>query len=122
MHCLRLYCVCVLGGVIHSIGDSQDIRFMGGLSVYIPFTPTSLIASNFALCGMPFYFGNVFYKIREFVWGFFFFFIVCVYEFNGLLFFPRCSVVRTLPVLLEYTFSPLQTRKVYRCYAGTYTC
>jgi NADH-ubiquinone oxidoreductase chain 5 len=42
------------GGVIHSMGDSQDIRFMGGLSVYIPFTSSSLIVSNFALCGMPF--------------------------------------------------------------------
>jgi NADH-ubiquinone oxidoreductase chain 5 len=29
-----LLCICA-GGVIHSIGDSQDIRFMGGLSVYI---------------------------------------------------------------------------------------
>jgi len=29
--------VCA-GGVIHSIGDSQDIRFIGGLSIYIPFT------------------------------------------------------------------------------------
>jgi NADH-ubiquinone oxidoreductase chain 5 len=31
--------ICV-GGVIYSILDSQDIRFMGGLSVYIPFTFT----------------------------------------------------------------------------------
>nr|YP_009350735.1 NADH dehydrogenase subunit 5 [Microcerotermes fuscotibialis]AQP27674.1 NADH dehydrogenase subunit 5 [Microcerotermes fuscotibialis] len=42
------------GGVIHSMGDSQDIRFMGGLSVYMPFTSASLMVSNFALCGMPF--------------------------------------------------------------------
>jgi NADH-ubiquinone oxidoreductase chain 5 len=42
------------GGVIHSIGDSQDIRFIGGLSVYMPFTSSSLMVSNFALCGMPF--------------------------------------------------------------------
>jgi len=42
------------GGVIHSIGDSQDIHFMGGLSVYIPFTSSSLMVSNFALCGVPF--------------------------------------------------------------------
>ena len=41
-------------GVIHSMRDSQDIRFIGGLSVYIPFTSTSLIVSNFALCGIPF--------------------------------------------------------------------
>nr|AQP27251.1 NADH dehydrogenase subunit 5 [Microcerotermes crassus] len=42
------------GGVIHSMGDSQDIRFMGGLPVYMPFTSSSLMVSNFALCGMPF--------------------------------------------------------------------
>ena len=42
------------GGVIHSIGDSQDIRFIGGLSVYIPITSSSLLISNFALCGIPF--------------------------------------------------------------------
>jgi NADH-ubiquinone oxidoreductase chain 5 len=42
------------GGVIHSIGDSQDIRFIGGISIYIPFTSSCLMVSNFALCGMPF--------------------------------------------------------------------
>ena len=42
------------GSVIHCIGDSQDIRFMGGLSVYMPFTSSSLMVSNFAVCGMPF--------------------------------------------------------------------
>nr|YP_009350189.1 NADH dehydrogenase subunit 5 [Agnathotermes crassinasus]AQP26532.1 NADH dehydrogenase subunit 5 [Agnathotermes crassinasus] len=42
------------GGVIHSMGDSQDIRFMGGMSIYMPFTSSSLMVSNFALCGMPF--------------------------------------------------------------------
>jgi len=30
------------GGVIHSVGDSQDICFMCGLSIYIPFTSSSL--------------------------------------------------------------------------------
>jgi NADH:ubiquinone oxidoreductase subunit 5 (subunit L)/multisubunit Na+/H+ antiporter MnhA subunit len=29
------------GGVIHSIGDSQDIRFIGGLPVYMPFSSSS---------------------------------------------------------------------------------
>ena len=52
------------GGVIHSIGDSQDIRFRGGLSVYMPFTSASLMVSNFALCGMPFLAG--FYS-RDFI-------------------------------------------------------
>jgi NADH-ubiquinone oxidoreductase chain 5 len=30
---------------------------MGGLSVYIPFTSSSFMVSNFALCGMPFFAG-----------------------------------------------------------------
>jgi NADH-ubiquinone oxidoreductase chain 5 len=52
------------GGVIHSIGDSQDIRFMGGLSIYIPFTSSNLIVSNFAHCGIPFLAGFYF---RDFI-------------------------------------------------------
>jgi len=52
------------GGVIHSIGDSQDIHFIGGLSVYMPFTSSSLMVSNFALCAMPFLAG--FYS-RDFI-------------------------------------------------------
>ena len=39
---------------LYSIGDSQDISFMGGLSIYMPFTSSILMVSNFALCGMPF--------------------------------------------------------------------
>nr|QAX91227.1 NADH dehydrogenase subunit 5 [Parrhinotermes microdentiformis] len=42
------------GGVIHFMGDSQDIRYMGGLVSCIPFTSSCLMVSNFALCGMPF--------------------------------------------------------------------
>lgn len=52
------------GGVIHSMGDSQDIRFIGGLSVCMPFTSSCLMVSNFALCGMPFLSG--FYS-RDFI-------------------------------------------------------
>ena len=37
------------GRVIHSMGDSQDIRVIGGLSVYMPFTSSCLMVSNFAL-------------------------------------------------------------------------
>jgi NADH-ubiquinone oxidoreductase chain 5 len=51
------------GGAIHSMGNSQDIRFMGGLSIYIPFT-SSFMVSNFVLCGMPFLAG--FYS-RDFI-------------------------------------------------------
>jgi NADH-ubiquinone oxidoreductase chain 5 len=57
------------GGVIHSMVDSQDIRFTGGLSVYIPFTSSSFMVSNFALCGMPFLAG--FYS-KDFILDIFF--------------------------------------------------
>ena len=46
-------------GVIHSIGDSHDIRFIDGLSIYIPFTSSSLMVSNFALCVILFLVGFV---------------------------------------------------------------
>nr|YP_009255718.1 NADH dehydrogenase subunit 5 [Humbertiella nada]AND97178.1 NADH dehydrogenase subunit 5 [Humbertiella nada] len=42
------------GMVIHSVGNFQDIRFMGGLSMLMPFTSSCFMISNFALCGMPF--------------------------------------------------------------------
>nr|AVN67491.1 NADH dehydrogenase subunit 5 [Panchlora nivea] len=42
------------GVVIHSMKDSQDIRFMGNMSFQMPLTSTCLMISNFALCGMPF--------------------------------------------------------------------
>nr|UAJ48138.1 NADH dehydrogenase subunit 5 [Gromphadorhina portentosa] len=42
------------GVVIHSMKDSQDIRFMGSLSLQMPLTSSCLMISNFALCGMPF--------------------------------------------------------------------
>jgi NADH-quinone oxidoreductase subunit L len=45
--------MCV-GGVIHSIGDSRDISFMGGAYIYTTFTSSCLIVSNFSLCDMPF--------------------------------------------------------------------
>nr|AVN67313.1 NADH dehydrogenase subunit 5 [Blaberus discoidalis] len=42
------------GVMIHSMKDSQDIRFMGNLSFQMPLTSSCLMVSNFALCGMPF--------------------------------------------------------------------
>nr|YP_010528784.1 NADH dehydrogenase subunit 5 [Melanargia meridionalis]UXW65906.1 NADH dehydrogenase subunit 5 [Melanargia meridionalis] len=42
------------GKVIHLMNDNQDIRMMGGLSVYIPLTSLCLSISNLALCGIPF--------------------------------------------------------------------
>lgn len=42
------------GAVIHIINDIQDIRFIGGISLYIPLTSLCLNISNLALCGIPF--------------------------------------------------------------------
>nr|URX54039.1 NADH dehydrogenase subunit 5 [Neotermes fulvescens] len=42
------------GVIIHTVKDSQDIRFMGNLSFQMPFTSVCLAVSSFALCGMPF--------------------------------------------------------------------
>jgi len=45
---------------------------MGSLSVYMPFTSSYFMVSNFVLCGMlslaGFYFGEAFYEICKYVW------------------------------------------------------
>jgi NADH-ubiquinone oxidoreductase chain 5 len=42
------------GVFIHSMGDTQDIRIIGGLFVSCPVTSFYFIGSSFALCGFPF--------------------------------------------------------------------
>ena len=42
------------GAIIHNIKNSQDIRDIGGLIIYMPFTTACLNVANLALCGMPF--------------------------------------------------------------------
>nr|WRW53947.1 NADH dehydrogenase subunit 5 [Homoderus mellyi] len=42
------------GVMIHSFGNSQDIRFMGGLINQMPLTGVIFIICNMALCGLPF--------------------------------------------------------------------
>nr|ASY98563.1 NADH dehydrogenase subunit 5 [Metallyticus sp. JZ-2017] len=55
MHALfkALLFMCA-GMVIHNVNNFQDIRFMGGLSYFMPLTSTCFMVSNFSLCGMPF--------------------------------------------------------------------
>nr|AHX84197.1 NADH dehydrogenase subunit 5 [Catocala sp. XY-2014] len=45
------------GMIIHMMNDMQDIRFMGGISFYIPLTSLCMNISNMALCGIPFFAG-----------------------------------------------------------------
>nr|YP_009710466.1 NADH dehydrogenase subunit 5 [Pontia daplidice]YP_009775565.1 NADH dehydrogenase subunit 5 [Pontia edusa]QFZ96421.1 NADH dehydrogenase subunit 5 [Pontia daplidice]QJA15791.1 NADH dehydrogenase subunit 5 [Pontia edusa] len=42
------------GMIIHMMNDNQDIRYMGGLSLYIPMTSLCFNISNLSLCGIPF--------------------------------------------------------------------
>nr|YP_011010427.1 NADH dehydrogenase subunit 5 [Metrocoris tenuicornis]WPW47042.1 NADH dehydrogenase subunit 5 [Metrocoris tenuicornis] len=42
------------GLMIHVMNDTQDIRFMGGLSNQLPFTITCFCISNLSLCGFPY--------------------------------------------------------------------
>nr|YP_010287605.1 NADH dehydrogenase subunit 5 [Orthaga euadrusalis]UKT61936.1 NADH dehydrogenase subunit 5 [Orthaga euadrusalis] len=42
------------GVIIHMMSDLQDIRFMGGISNFIPLTSLCMNISNLALCGIPF--------------------------------------------------------------------
>lgn len=101
------------GIVIHVIKDSQDIRFIGNLSLQIPLTSTCLCISNFALCGIPFLAG--FYSkdlILEMVslryvniFGFFLFFFstgltVC-YSFR-LFYYTLCGDFNILSIFNMY--------------------
>nr|AKN78904.1 NADH dehydrogenase subunit 5 [Chromatomyia horticola] len=42
------------GAIIHNMNNSQDIRLMGGLSIFMPYTSSCFNVANLALCGMPF--------------------------------------------------------------------
>nr|YP_009045280.1 NADH dehydrogenase subunit 5 [Dophla evelina]AHA03631.1 NADH dehydrogenase subunit 5 [Dophla evelina] len=42
------------GAIIHMMNDNQDIRMMGGISLYVPLTSLCMNISNLALCGIPF--------------------------------------------------------------------
>jgi NADH-ubiquinone oxidoreductase chain 5 len=42
------------GAVIHSRGESQDVRFIGGLVISMPIISVCINIANLALCGFPF--------------------------------------------------------------------
>nr|YP_010287423.1 NADH dehydrogenase subunit 5 [Somatina indicataria]UKT61754.1 NADH dehydrogenase subunit 5 [Somatina indicataria] len=42
------------GVIIHMMNNMQDIRYMGGISFYIPMTCLCFNVSNMSLCGIPF--------------------------------------------------------------------
>nr|YP_010954495.1 NADH dehydrogenase subunit 5 [Exothotettix guangxiensis]WMV02051.1 NADH dehydrogenase subunit 5 [Exothotettix guangxiensis] len=42
------------GCYIHSLFDNQDIRYMGSLTLFMPYTSACLNIANLSLCGFPF--------------------------------------------------------------------
>nr|URX53389.1 NADH dehydrogenase subunit 5 [Incisitermes cf. incisus] len=71
------------GVIIHTMSNSQDIRFMGNLSFQMPFTSVCIGVSSLALCGMPFlsgfYSSDLILELVSFSYvnllGFFLFFV-----------------------------------------------
>jgi len=61
------------GSVIHAVADEQDIRRMGGLKKYLPFTFAVMSIGSFALMGFPFFNWILFKRcyFRNFFCGFF---------------------------------------------------
>jgi proton-translocating NADH-quinone oxidoreductase chain L len=79
------------GSVIHAFIGEQDLRKMGGLLVYMPFTAIAMLVGTLGLVGFPFLSG--FYS-KEFLL-FFFFFSDCFYGkfLFALLFFSSIMTV-----------------------------
>lgn len=42
------------GAIIHALGDEQDMRKMGGLARFLPFTLTAMLFASLAIMGFPF--------------------------------------------------------------------
>nr|UJG45495.1 NADH dehydrogenase subunit 5 [Melanostoma scalare] len=42
------------GAIIHNMNNFQDLRLMGGLTLFMPLTCSCFNVANLALCGMPF--------------------------------------------------------------------
>src|SRR5438132_2430440 len=55
------------GSVIHGMHHEQDMRRMGGLKKYMPYTYWAFMAGWLAICGVPIFAG--FWSIDEIIWN-----------------------------------------------------
>nr|YP_009236736.1 NADH dehydrogenase subunit 5 [Acraea poggei]AMJ17195.1 NADH dehydrogenase subunit 5 [Acraea poggei] len=101
------------GVVIHFMNNSQDIRMMGGISIFIPITSLCMNVSNLSLCGIPFLSG--FYSkdlILEMIsMSNFNFYIMCLYFVStGLTMF---YTIRLLMYLMVNEFNLVSIYNLY---------
>nr|YP_009522477.1 NADH dehydrogenase subunit 5 [Micronecta sahlbergii]AXQ02200.1 NADH dehydrogenase subunit 5 [Micronecta sahlbergii] len=97
------------GLIIHCMNDSQDIRHMGGVSNFLPFTSTCFVISSLSLCGAPFLSG--FYSKDM---------ILEMYSMNGFNMFIYFVFFISVGLTVSYSF-----RLVYYCisyYSNFYVC
>lgn len=73
------------GSIIHALQDEQDIRKMGGLVFFLPFTYIAFFVGNFALIGFPFLTGFfskevilLIFFLKKKLYILFFFFLILV--------------------------------------------
>nr|UPL65410.1 NADH dehydrogenase subunit 5 [Dinomachus sikhimensis] len=115
------------GVIIHNMNDSQDIRYMGGLSFHMPYTSSCFCIANLSLCGLPFLSG--FYSkdlvLETMTFSYYNFYVYllfyisvgltvsysmrllyyCMYDYNGLLsFYSYSESVGMLLSMLFLTF------------------
>nr|YP_010735801.1 NADH dehydrogenase subunit 5 [China mantispoides]WEL32765.1 NADH dehydrogenase subunit 5 [China mantispoides] len=72
------------GSFIHSMGDFQDIRFMGSLVNFMPLSSICFSISSLSLCGMPFlsgfYSSDLILDYVMFNWFNFLIFLICFFS------------------------------------------
>nr|YP_010219086.1 NADH dehydrogenase subunit 5 [Metrocoris esakii]UBY46239.1 NADH dehydrogenase subunit 5 [Metrocoris esakii] len=97
------------GLIIHVMNDTQDIRFMGGLSNQLPFTVTCFCISNMSLCGFPYLSG--FYSKDL---------ILEISSFNGSNFFIYFIMYISVGLTVSYSMRLVYYSMIV--YSNTYTC
>nr|YP_009236827.1 NADH dehydrogenase subunit 5 [Bematistes alcinoe]AMJ17286.1 NADH dehydrogenase subunit 5 [Bematistes alcinoe] len=105
------------GVAIHFMNNSQDIRNMGGISIFIPITSLCMNISNLSLCGIPFLSG--FYSkdlILEMVgMSNFNFFIMCLYFVS-----TGLTMFYTVRLLMYLMLNEYNLMSIYNLYEEDY--
>nr|YP_009537903.1 NADH dehydrogenase subunit 5 [Limenitis elwesi]AYN60633.1 NADH dehydrogenase subunit 5 [Limenitis elwesi] len=105
------------GVIIHMMNDNQDIRLMGGVSLYIPLTSLCMNISNLALCGIPFLAG--FYS-KDMILE-----VVSMSNLNLLVFYlyyfsTGLTMFYTIRLLMYLMINDLNLLKIYNLYDENY--